>query len=75
MWLEATQLPSMRAAPVVRIAEVDLDYSPSFVTDEIPAHRRFAYPISISAGIPSRPIVRRCAKCERSAARRDGCDV
>jgi len=25
MWLEATQLPSMRAAPVVRIAEVGLD--------------------------------------------------
>ena len=25
------------------------------------------YPISISAGIPSRPIARRCRKCERSA--------
>ena len=32
------------------------------------------YPISISAGRPSRPIARRWRKCERSAARSDGCD-
>ena len=32
------------------------------------------YPISISAGKPSRPIARRWRKCERSAARSDGCE-
>lgn len=32
------------------------------------------YPISIWAGRPSRPIARRWRKCERSAARSDGCD-
>ncbi len=32
------------------------------------------YPISISAGRPSRPIARRWRKCERSAVRSDGCD-
>lgn len=33
------------------------------------------YPISISTGIPSRPIARRWREWERSALRRDGCEV